>query len=456
MLAQVLFHQGFRYRIDPKNPEQVFKHILSNGGCVRKVHNLYVDYLYNELESMGYQGGPVPKIRYPELTVFKKQFPFLKEADSLGLCNAKIDFENSVKKFNEAPSREYTKRSRRREKSGGTAPTFRDIKGIPKFHCKKDNCYSYTTNSQDTKNGSCTVRLSGEMLHVPKLKTDIKLILHRPLPEGATIKNVTLSMEPDGAFYASICVEYAREVDMTVRQYGLDHDMEAISRLKGIGLDYSQGHFYADSEGRTANCPHAYLKALDKLARLQRDLSRMEKGSKNYEKQLGRIRKLHMKVKNQRKDFCHTESTRLAREYDFVAVEDIDLRAMSQGLHLGKKLMDNGFGMFREYLAYKLERKGSILVKVDRIFASSQTCSRCGYKNPEVKDLKVREWVCPCCGARLDRDNNAADNVLAEAYRIFAEYCTVWQKEKDEAAKTAAKLKAGRKKPKNTKKEAAA
>ena len=100
--------------------------------------------------------------------------------------------------------------------------------------------------------------------------------------------------------------------------------------------------------------------------------------------------------------------------------------------------------------------KGSILVKVDRFFASSQTCSRCGYKNPEVKDLKVREWVCPCCGARLDRDNNAADNVLAEAYRIFAEYCTAWQKERDETADKAAKLKAGRKKPKSTKKEAAA
>ena len=83
MLAQVLFHQGFRYRIDPKNPEQVFKHILSNGGCVRKVHNLYVDYLYNELESMGYQGGPVPKIRYPELTVFKKQFPFLSRSQAV-------------------------------------------------------------------------------------------------------------------------------------------------------------------------------------------------------------------------------------------------------------------------------------------------------------------------------------------------------------------------------------
>lgn len=451
MLAEVQFHQGFRYRIDPNNPEDVFQHILSNGGCARKVYNLYVDFLYSKLEEQNYQDGAIPKMKYPEVTGFKKQFPYLKDADSLGLCNAKRDFENSVKRFNKEPSSSYTKCALRREKSKGISPTFRDFKGMPKFHSKKKNYYSYTTNNQKTPQGKDTVCLSGDMLHVPKLKTDIKIFMHRPLPEGSVIKNVTLSMEPDGSFYASICVEYTKQIDLSVRQYGLDHNTEAISKLKGIGLDYSQEHFYVDDKGGKANCPHAYVTSMDKLARLQRELSHMEEGSNNYKRQQDKIRKLHVKIANQRKDFCHKESTRLVREYDFVAVEDINLRAMSQCLHLGKKLTDNGFGMFRDFLTYKLEQKGSILIKVSRFFASSQTCCHCGYKNPEVKNLNIRSWVCPSCGAVLDRDENAAVNILAEAYRVFADCCTEWQAEQDKAAQRAENLKAGRRKPKKMK-----
>ena len=169
----------------------------------------------------------------------------------------------------------------------------------------------------------------------------------------------------------------------------------------------------------------------------------MEKGSKNYERQLLVIQKLHRKTRDQRKDFVCKEASRLAKEYDVIVVEDIDLRAMGQCLSLGKNQHDNGFGMFRDRLAQKLEEKGSVLVKVDKWFASSKTCHCCGYKNKALK-LKDREWTCPVCGAHHLRDDNAAINIREEGKRIFLEYFGLDLAEKEKASRRAAALKAGR------------
>ena len=154
-----------------------------------------------------------------------------------------------------------------------------------------------------------------------------------------------------------------------------------------------------------------YRNLEDRIAREQRKLSHMIGGSNNYYDQLRKIGRLSEKVSNRRKDYLHKLSRSMADEFDAVVVEDIDLRAMSQALHFGKAVHDNGFGMFRTMLAYKLCRQGKVLVKVDRFYPSSQLCFVCGYKNPAVRDLKVREWTCPECGAHHDRDRNAAINL---------------------------------------------
>ena len=162
-----------------------------------------------------------------------------------------------------------------------------------------------------------------------------------------------------------------------------------------------------------------YRKAEKKLAREQRNLSHCEKGSQNYQKQKKRVALCHEKIKNQRKDFQHKLSRELAERYDAVCVEDLNLKGMSGGLHLGKGVQDNGYGQFLFMLGYKLEECGKHLIKVDRYFASSKICSLCGHKKKELA-LSDRMYVCEC-GNRMDRDVNAAVNIREEGKRIYKE-----------------------------------
>ena len=185
-----------------------------------------------------------------------------------------------------------------------------------------------------------------------------------------------------------------------------------------LGLDFSMHELYRDSNGNEPAYPGYYRKAEKKLAKEQRKLSRMQKGSKNRDKQRIRVAKLHEKVSNQRKDFLHKQSRQITNACDCVCVEDLDMKAMSQSLNFGKSVMDNGWGMFTAFLKYKLEEQGKRLVKVDRFFASSQICNICGYKNPETKNLAVRAWDCPQCGKHHDRDVNAAINIRNEGMRL--------------------------------------
>lgn len=155
--------------------------------------------------------------------------------------------------------------------------------------------------------------------------------------------------------------------------------------------------------------------------REQRKLSRMVPGSNNWVKQARRVARVHEKIRNSRRDYQCKKVLELARAYDCVVVEDLDMRAMSQSLKLGKSTMDNAFGMFRNQLARRLEESGGRLVRVGKFYPSSQLCHDCGYQNKAVKDLSVREWVCPACGAHHDRDVNAALNLRDEGRRLVLE-----------------------------------
>ena len=158
----------------------------------------------------------------------------------------------------------------------------------------------------------------------------------------------------------------------------------------------------------------------DKLAKLQRQLSHMEYGSSNYKKQLKKIQLCHEKIANQRKDFAHKESRRIANAFNLVCVEDLNLATLAKSLKLGKSTLDNGFGMFRTFLEYKLNEQGKDLIKIDKWFPSSKTCSFCGHIYKELT-LSDRFWVCPICGEFLLRDDNAAINIKREGYRLFFE-----------------------------------
>ena len=454
MKAPVTMHKAEKYAVDPKGlTGDIRSFFLQNMGYSRKVYNLFTDFYYDALEKAGYTGGDdIPEVRLPEVTAFKKDYPYLKEADSLGLANEKLNFQKAVKRFrDEYDHRTYTARAVRRDKSGKEPLSFRGLKGIPKFHAKSQGYFSYTTNCQYPAEGKAlkrpTIRLEKNILYLPKLKEGVKLIIHRRMPANAVIGNVTVSMDTDGRFFASIEYSYILEMDMELRTAALTGDQNILGRLSFIGLDYSQPDFYVDSEGRKANYPHYYRQSEEKLARLQRQVSHMKEGSQNSQKQLRKIRKLHTRIKNQRLDFIRKEAAYLASRYDVIVVEDIDLRTMGQALTLGKNLHDNGFGLFRDILARKLEAKGSVLVKVDRWFSSTKTCSGCGKKNPDVK-LGVSSWICPVCGAAHARDENAAINIREEGRRIFPVYFANWLAEDAKARNRADALSAARRKKK--------
>jgi putative transposase len=175
---------------------------------------------------------------------------------------------------------------------------------------------------------------------------------------------------------------------------------------------------YVASDNTSAEYPKYYRQAQKRLAKEQRKLSKCVKGSNNRNKQRLKVARLFEKVANQRKDFLHKLSNKLAKNYDCVCIEDLNMVAMSQALNFGKSVADNGWGMFTTFLQYKLEELGKKLIKVDRFFASSQICSCCGYQNKDTKNLAIRSWDCPECGTHHDRDINASINIKNEGMRI--------------------------------------
>ena len=186
---------------------------------------------------------------------------------------------------------------------------------------------------------------------------------------------------------------------------------------KFLGMDFAMHGMCVFSTGERAGYPMFYRNAEKKLAREQRKLSRCEKGSRNYQKQKKKVALYHEKIKNQRKDFQHKLSHSLAEDYDAVCVEDLNLKGIAGGLHFGKGIQDNGYGQFLSMLGYKLEERGKYLIKVDRYFASSKICSVCGHKKKELA-LSERTYLCEC-GNQMDRDVNAAVNILKEGKRIY-------------------------------------
>lgn len=405
---KTVINKGYKFKIVPTAEQKTY--FLQAFGCVRKLYNHYVDTLYTYLESIGYENGYIRMKEIPldSPAAMKKVFPYMKDVDSLALCNAQLDFKAAVNRFNEkSDKKSYTKRSLKRKRTLEIEPTFRDLKGMPRFKSRKNHCFSYTTNNQAGKEKEWHyITLEKGMLSIPKLKSQIKVKQHRPLPENSIIKNATITMDCRGNFHVSLCVEYTINIEQKASE-------------KILGLDYAQQDFYVDSEGERANYPHFYRKAEAKLAKEQRKLARKVKGSNGWKKQKLKISKLQLHIANQRLDWLHKLSYRLAQTYDAICVEDLDLRALGQCLKLAKNQQDNGFGMFRNFLKYKLEERGKQFVKVDKWYASSKTCHICGYVNQELQ-LTDRTWICPICGAHHDRDQNAAINIKEAGSALLA------------------------------------
>ena len=369
-------NKAYRYRLYPDKEQSEL--INKTFGCVRFVYNKMLAERKEKYEQHKDDKETLKKMKYTTPADYKDEFDWLREVDSLALSNAQLNLNTAYKNF------------------------FRDKSiGFPKFKSRHKDRKSYTTNNQKG-----TIRIiDNSHIRIPKLK-DVKIKLHRQIPSDCEIKSTAISQTASGKYYISIITEYDTEIQSV-----------PICMDNVIGLDYSSKALYIDNFGTSADYPKYYRKMEAKLKREQRKLSKRMKGGKNRNKQRQKVAKLYEKVSNQRKDFLHKQSRQIANAYDAVAVEDLNMRGMAQGLKLAKSTNDNGFGMFRTFLKYKLREQGKQLVIIDKWYPSSKTCHVCGAINNKLT-LADRVWTCSC-GTIHDRDINAAINIKNEGCRML-------------------------------------
>jgi len=314
---------------------------------------------------------------------YKEIYPWLKYADSQALQQSRRDLSMAYQNF-------FAKRA-----------------SFPKFH-KKNVKNSYRTTIVGT---NIEIDFSNKKIKLPKLGW-IKYIDDRTLQNGYKIINVTVKISNGRNFYASICYEYdTPEIKKVIPNN---------PRIKGV--DMSFGKFYVDTDNSSLEYKRPYRTEEKSIARLQKQLEARRKGSKGWHETKLKLGKKYESIKNRRKDFIEKVSTRLVKDNDVIVIESLNLSAIAQNKMRGhsKSVLDLGWGNFVNRTKAKCEEQGKHLIEADRYFASSKTCSGCGYHNSEVT-LGVTEWCCPNCGELHDRDVNAAKNLEQQGYKWFNE-----------------------------------
>ena len=363
--------KSYKFRLYPNLEQRIF--FEKTFGCSRFIWNQMLADKIAHYEETGELLNNTP-------AQYKKEFPWLKEVDSLALCNVQLNLSAAYKKF------------------------FRSGFGFPNFKSKK------TAQSYKTNNKKGTIALLDGKVKLPKIGW-VKLKLHRQVK--GLIKSATISKTATGKYFISIlCEEEIVPLSKTDSNIGIDLGLENFAILS--------------TEEKVGN-PKFLVSLSKKLAKEQKVLSRRgllakKKGvklseSSNYKKQKLKVARLHEKIANQRKDFLHQLSTNLIKNHDVICIEDLTSRNLMKNHHLARAIGDASWYEFVRQLHYKADWYGKKIVTISRWFPSSQLCSSCGV-NSGKKGLSIREWTCECCGTHHDRDINASLNILKEGLSL--------------------------------------
>ena len=359
--------KAYKFRIYPDKEQEVL--LAKTFGCCRFVWNKLVEN-FNE-------GG---KETVTEKTLKDTpEFEFLKEVSVAAIQGKRLVFDEFKKQF-------FNKKRKKKL-------------GRPRFK-KKSNRQSFSLSYQkfklDQENGLVRLEKIGW----------VKVVIDREIPEDADFRNITVSKTPTGKYFVSILVK---------------QELNPIpSTGKVVGIDLGIKDLFILSNGQAINNPKWFRKNQAKLKKSQKHLSRKTKGSNRYIKQRIKVARVHEFITNSRTYFLHNVSTSLVRTFDVISVEDLNVSGMLKNRKLAKSISDAAWSTFVNMLEYKCNWYGKVLVKINRFFPSSKTCSSCGHKEDKMP-LSVREWICPSCCSKHDRDLNASINILKEGWRSLTD-----------------------------------